>query len=170
MTALNIRVNGVDQAMGAMRTAILQGATLGVEKLGLRAEQIVKQHTPVGATGNLTTDVFAELHQPAPNLVEIVSVHPPADVYSGPVETGTKPHFPPSSALVLWVKQKLQVGDEKQALSIAFAIAKTIAKRGTKGAHMFQLAGNQVQTEAPGIMEREIAAALIAAGFGGKSL
>src|SRR5579864_3937344 len=131
---LNIRVASADQALGPMRSAILHGATNGIEKLGLRAEQLVHQHTPVGATGNLATGVFAELHQPAPNLVEIVSVHPPADVYSGPVEEGTKPHFPPTASLVLWVKQKLHISDEKQALSIAFAIARTIAQRGTKGA------------------------------------
>jgi hypothetical protein len=164
---LNITISGVDAAIGERRAAIMAGATAGMQKLGLRGEQLVKEHTPVGATGFLSGGVFAELHQPAPNLMEIVSVHAPADVYSMPVEEGTKPHFPPTSGLVLWVKQKLHIGDEKAALSVAFAIAKTIAKRGTKGAHMFQIAFNQLETEAPGIMEAEIAAALARAGVGG---
>ncbi len=166
---VGVKIAGVEEAMGEMRVAIMQGATNGVEKLGLRAEQILAQHTPVGATGLLRAGEFAELHSPAPNLVELIGVHPPADVYADPVEAGTRPHFPPTSGLVLWVKRKLGVSDEKQALSIAFAIAKTIARRGTKGAHMFEIAYNQLQGEAQGIVEAEIAKALAAAGFGGKA-
>ena len=168
MSGFNVQVSiaGVEQAMGEMKAAIMRGATLGMEKLGLRAEQILAEHTPAGATGMLKAGEFAELHSPAPNLVELVAVHPPASSYADPVEQGTQPHMPPTSGLVLWVKKKLGVADEKQALSVAFAIAKTIAKRGTKGAHMFEIAYNQVQGEAQGIIEVEVAKALAVAGFG----
>jgi hypothetical protein len=80
--------------------------------------------------------------------------------------------------LLLWVQKKLLITDEKKALSVAFAIAKTIARRGTKGAGMFDQALAQLQLEAPGIVEREIAIAIqewmagkerfdLMAGFGG---
>jgi hypothetical protein len=163
----NITINGLPKVLGDMQKAVLAGAAIGLEKVGLRGVPLVQDHTPVGATGNLFGGVFAEFHQEAPLMYEIIGVHPPADVYAGPVETGTGPHFPPTSALVLWVQKKLHIDDEKQALSVAFAIAKTIAKRGTKGAFMFDQAFQQLQLEAPGIVEREIAIALEQAGFGG---
>ena len=60
------------------------------------------------------------------------------------------------------------MGNEKQALSIAFAIARTIAKRGTKGVHMFDTTLEQLEKEGPGILEVEIATAVQKAGFGKK--
>jgi len=54
-----------------------------------------------------------------------------------PVELGTKPHFPPIGPIQHWVERKLGISGEKSK-SVAFAIAITIARRGTKGAHMFE--------------------------------
>jgi hypothetical protein len=164
---LKIQIHGLAEASLALLEAVQNGAEVGLEKIGLRGVPLIQDHTPVGATGNLFGGVFAEFHQDGPLMQEVIGVHPPADVYAGPVETGTRPHFPPPSALLLWVQKKLQIEDEKKALSVAFAIARTIAKRGTQGVHMFDQAFAQLQLEAPGIMEREIAVALEAAGFGG---
>jgi hypothetical protein len=164
---LKIQVHGLAEAAGELRVAILAGVAVGLEKVGLEAVPLVQEHTPVGATGNLFGGVFPEFHQDGPVMHEVIGVHPPADVYAGPVETGTRPHFPPPSALLLWVQKKLHIEDEKKALSVAFAISRTIAKRGTQGAHMFDQALAQLQLMAPGIMERAIAEALEAAGFGG---
>jgi hypothetical protein len=74
----------------------------------------------------------------------------------------------PIDALVLWVQKKLHVSNEKQALSIAWALAKSIKKRGMQGDQMFEEAFEQLKEEAPDILEREIAEALEAAGFGRK--
>jgi hypothetical protein len=164
---LQIRINGFAEATAELQSAILAGAAVGLEKVGLRGVPLVQDHTPVGATGNLFGGVFAEFHRDGLAMHEVIGVHPPADVYAAPVETGTRPHFPPPSALLLWVQKKLGIEDEKKALSVAFAIAKTIAKRGTQGAHMFDQAFAQLQLEAPGIMESEIAIAIEGAGFGG---
>ena len=57
--------------------------------------------------------------------------------YAVPVELGTKPHFPPIEPLVDWVRQKLDIADEKQARGVAFLIARKISRRGTQGAFMF---------------------------------
>jgi len=54
-----------------------------------------------------------------------------------PVEMGTKPHFPPVTALQYWVERVLRIEDETRARSVAFAIARKIARRGTKGQKMF---------------------------------
>lgn len=58
-------------------------------------------------------------------------------VYAIPVEMGTKPHMPPVAPLVLWAQQKLGVRG-KEAVSAAWAIARSIARRGTEGAWMFR--------------------------------
>jgi len=53
-------------------------------------------------------------------------------------ETGTRPHMPPVEPLKLWVRRILNIADEKEAESVAWAIAKTIAKYGTKAKPYFR--------------------------------
>jgi hypothetical protein len=163
----SIFISGLAQAPAELQAAIMAAIPVGLEKIGLRGVPLVQDHTPVGATGNLFGGVFAEFHQDGPVMEEIIGVHPPADMYAGPVELGTRPHFPPPSALLLWVQKKLGIENEKEAKSVAFLIARAISRRGTKGDHMFDKALDQLKLEAPGIMEREIAVAIEAAGFGG---
>ena len=55
-----------------------------------------------------------------------------------PVESGTKPHFPPIGPIQHWVQARLHIEDPKKAKSVAYAIAVTISKRGTKGKKMFK--------------------------------
>lgn len=163
------RITGVAEATGELKAAMLLGIAHGLEKVGLRGVQLVDQHTPVGATGNLIHGVFAQFHQEGPVMHEVIAVAPPAEVYAGPVETGTRPHFPPfDGSLLLWVQKKEPQLNEKQARSLAFLIARKISKKGTQGAHMFELAFQQLQQEAPGILEQQIAIAVEQAGFGGK--
>jgi hypothetical protein len=57
--------------------------------------------------------------------------------YVQPVDLGTKPHFPPIDALTDWVASRFNTSSEKQARGIAFAIARKIALRGTKGKRVF---------------------------------
>ena len=58
--------------------------------------------------------------------------------YAEFVEMGTRPHMPPVEKLYLWVRRKLKINDEKQIESVAYAIAKTIAKYGTKAKPYFR--------------------------------
>jgi hypothetical protein len=166
-SGFSIFISGLSQAPSELQAAIMAAIPVGLEKIGLRGVPLVQDHTPVGATGNLFGGVFAEFHQNGPVMEEIIGVHPPADMYAGPVELGTRPHFPPPSALLLWVQKKLGIENEKQAKSVAFLIARAISRRGTKGDQMFDQAITQLKLEAPGIMEREIAVSIESAGFGG---
>jgi hypothetical protein len=164
----SIFISGLAEAPAELQAAIMSAIPVGLEKIGLRGVPLVQDHTPVGATGNLFGGVFAEFHQAGPVMEEIIADHPPADVYVGPVELGTRPHFPPfDGSLLLWVKNKHPELDEKHARSLAFLIARAISRRGTKGQHMFDQALAQLKIEAPGIMEAAIASSLEAAGFGG---
>lgn len=71
------------------------------------------------------------------NVIKVSELHYRI-VYAAPyaefVEFGTGPHMPPVSAIERWVRLKLQKGDKSR--SIAWAIAKGIAKDGTE-AHPF---------------------------------
>jgi phage gpG-like protein len=51
-------------------------------------------------------------------------------VYAKPVEYGSRPHFPPVAPLELWARRKLGV-PARRARSVAFAVARKIARRGT---------------------------------------
>lgn len=90
-----------------------------------------------------------------------------ADRYAAPVETGARPHLPPVAALIPWVMRKLGAADEKQATSIAWAVAKSIEKKGTRGHEMFERAQIDLEPMAAPTIERAIAARLMAAGAGG---
>lgn len=70
-----------------------------------------------------------------------------------PVELGTRPHFPPITPLVDWVMAKLHVKDEKAARGIAFAIARKISVRGTRGAFMFEKSFARLEAKVRSIFE-----------------
>lgn len=55
------------------------------------------------------------------------------------LEDGTRPHFPPVSALRGWAKRVL--GDE----NLAFVVARAISRRGTKAHHMFRKGFDKVR-------------------------
>jgi hypothetical protein len=69
--------------------------------------------------------------------------------------------------LLAWVQKKFGIEDEKQALSMAFAVAKSISKRGTQGHEMFSRALEALEPIAPAVLERELALAFAAHGFTG---
>jgi len=54
-----------------------------------------------------------------------------------PVELGARPHFPPAQALLGWVQRKLGISDPREARSVAWLVARAIARRGTKAVEMF---------------------------------
>jgi hypothetical protein len=80
------------------------------------------------AFGYLRKSIHNEMFERGSNIIGETKTTSP---YAWPVETGSKPHWVPIGPLLLWAKRKL--GDEK----IAYAVQKAIAKRGTKGWHMF---------------------------------
>jgi hypothetical protein len=162
---MEIIVTGIEEVSAEMLAAIVDGVAHGMEKIGERGVGLVVEGTPVGATGNLAHTVFPHLEQNADVMTEVITNGPPADVYSAPVDLGSRPHFPPVDALIPWVIKKFGATDEQTARQIAFAIARKIARRGTQGAFMYEQALAILQEEAAEIMEVEIAEACAAAGF-----
>jgi hypothetical protein len=171
---VRIIVTGLAEASAEVKAAVSAGVAGGLNVAGTQGERLVKEtiassfgpRPPAVATGNLLNSVAFEVVRQADISRVTVFAGPPADVYAGYVETGTRPHFPPPSALLLWVERKFHPGSEKQALSIAFAIARTIAKRGTSAFRMFDRAFTVLEGQLGGIFEAAIARAIEAAGVG----
>jgi hypothetical protein len=111
------------------------------------ADEVVKniaERTKVGATGDLKASWHPEYANPG-KLTAKVGTHL-APHYGPDVEFGTRPHFPPIAALKEWAAKKL--GDA----NAAYAVARAIAKRGTKAQKPFQ----QGTTNVKQILEKEI--------------
>lgn len=137
---------------------------------GLVVEKIRQPHGQKPAAvafGNLVNAV-ATMHGGAGDrLYAMVTVAPPADLYAAPVETGTRPHWPPMEPIMRWVRKKLldtmtarfagSKGGEQEIKSRAFLIARKIARRGTEGHFMFQRAFNEGHEQAETLIDDQIA-------------
>ncbi len=175
--AWKITIKGAKEATAAVQAAIRAGMRDGLEVAGQVGKGFVQEfiRTPLFgkpaayATGIMHDAIAAEFQgAPAEGIFgrEVIFAQPPADQYAEYVETGTRPHMPPVKALLLWVKLKFGAQDEKSALGIAWAVAKTIAKRGTQGHWMFARAFRRLEPMLQGILERGIGGALERAGVG----
>lgn len=171
------QIRGVENLAPEMETAFHAGVQRGLETLGIKGAAMVQENisTPYGelppavAFGNLLASVVASFRRDATMATEIIGVSPNvgADLYAAPVETGTRPHMPPASALLPWVQKKFSDIDEKSALSLAFAIATKIRQRGTQGHFMFERAIEALEPMAPEILEAALAQAFREYGFTG---
>lgn len=171
-----IRIIGLEAATAEVKAAVAVGIREGIGIAAAQAEQMVKQNISSGyagmppriATRNLVNSIQFNISQSTGITRAIVFAGPPADTYVDPVEFGARAHFPPPNALLLWVKLKFRVSSEAQAKSIAFAVARKIARTGMRAFQMFGRAIETLQPQLQGIMEAAIARALTAAGVGGK--
>jgi hypothetical protein len=91
-------------------------------------EREVKEEVPRGATGLTAASITSDAWVVPAGVLGVVGSSQPA---LGFVELGTKPHMPPVKALIPWVRAVLGLS-AKEAPSVAFLIARKIAKRGTK--------------------------------------
>jgi len=173
------KITGADQVAPELQAAVKAGTMAGMEVIGIQGQRLVQNfiaapydgQPPAVFSGNLLASIVPHVFEEQ-SLVRLVigagNVNG-ADLYAAPVETGARPHMPPSEALVLWVHKKLGIEDEKQALSVAFAIAKTIAKRGSRGHEMFSRALVELEPLAGPILEHHIALSMQAAiAMGGR--
>lgn len=64
--------------------------------------------------------------------------------YAQAIEFGSDPHHPPVNAIERWVRLKLQIASVKRARQIAWAISKSISKRGTQPQPFLRPAVDQV--------------------------
>jgi hypothetical protein len=175
--AWGAKIQGVENQAPEIQAAVREGVQLGMEEIGIKGAEMVQQNiaTPYEGKpaavcfGNLEASIVSKFQWLGDAAHEIIGVNPQlgADRYAAPVETGARPHMPPPSSLLLWVQKKFGIDDEKEALSVAFAVAKNQAKRGTQGHQMFSRALEELKPIVPGALEKNIAIALARHGFVG---
>lgn len=147
----------LDKAPEALRVAIDLGSHKLLSEMQRTAVEII--HSPGGdrhpavAFGTLARSIQFEVANQPP-LGGTLFVAPPAadpatGLYAIAVETGTRPHFPPTAALLPWVLKKFPGADERKAKSFAFLIARKISKVGTKGIFFFERTRAEHEPRAP---------------------
>jgi len=177
--AWSAKLNGYEQLAPELQATARAGLLQGMENLGVEGARFVQDNIttpynglpPAVFTGNLAHSIAAQVIPDQALIRLIVGVTPSlgAGVYAPPVETGARPHMPSAMALIPWVMKKFGIADEKHALSAAYAVSQSMAKKGTKGHFMFSRALDQLEPVAPSILEAAIAQAFMRAGFGGES-
>ncbi len=131
------------QRLWAMASEVVTEEVLrAVTEADALLEHEIKALAPDGASGGgasgLKGSIIGVEQVGDQNVIGMVSA---SINYAIPVELGTRPHFIGKTgidSLVDWVLVKFPGSNEEAARNIAFAIATNIAKRGTKGSHMFQ--------------------------------
>ena len=121
----------------------------------LLLEREVADRTPVGVGGaaGLKGSIFAS--RPEVTDTAVVGLVSSSMAHALPVELGTKPHFPPITPLRDWAEKKLGI-DPGESKHVAFAIARKIAREGTKGAAMFQKAMQENEEQVLAMMENVV--------------
>ena len=117
-----------------------------VTRLVLRGERVTKEGTPVD-TGLARNSVTHEVEgSDIPRFAKWGS----KVQYMKALEFGSKPHWPPFSALQPWaVRHGFPAGKAG-----AFLVARAISRRGTPAHHMFSEAADQVKLVMPGELFR----------------
>ncbi|GJM12790.1 MAG: hypothetical protein DHS20C12_11930 [Pseudohongiella sp.] len=144
-------VQWLEQASQDSITELLAGVT----QAQLLYERHAKEGTPVGVGGGAGLRGSIASSQPQVLAEGVIGLVGTSLAHALPVELGTKPHFPPIAPLELWVQKKLGI-ESDQAKSVAWAIAKTIAKKGTKGQRMFGKAFEQTQGQMEQILTEAV--------------
>lgn len=113
-----------------------------------RAQADVQGATPV-FLNVLRGGTFSEIHGSGVSLHGKVAPPLAARDYAAVVEEGRRPgKMPPVSAIAAWVGRKLGVGVSP------FLVARAIARKGTKGRHMFRDAHKRAQGYVPDIFAK----------------
>jgi hypothetical protein len=97
-----------------------------------RGRRLLMQRSPVGVGATFRSAWSEPRELPDGKLgYEVVNDSPHAAI----VEYGSRPHMPPVDAIALWVQRKFQMS-EAQARKVAWAVAMSIKKNGTKPHHV----------------------------------
>lgn len=97
--------------------------------------------------GSITSDVAST---PAGVLGVVGSSQPAARF----VELGTRPHMPPVEALEPWVRAVLGVREPREVRSVAYLVARKIARKGTPAQYPMRRAVESVTGQITVIFER----------------
>lgn len=115
---LTMRIEGLETLQKALADPELVKGPIkdALTRAGLTVEARAKQKAPVD-TGRLRASIATKVEETRAIVGSNV-------LYASYVEFGTKPHFPPVSALTTWAR--------RHGFDSAFVLARAISQRGTK--------------------------------------
>lgn len=123
----------IDAAYARAPVAVERAVGRRIAGVLLELQSDVQEKTPT-AFGTLRASIGTNIDvKPGLGVTGIVGT---SLAHAIPVELGTRPHMPPVEPIRLWAQKKLGLTG-KEAVRAAWAIAKTISKRGTLGVGMF---------------------------------
>lgn len=104
----------------------------GMVEATMLLEREVKDVMPA-VSGLTRTSVFSDAFSTPAGVLGVVAS---SSIAAAAVELGTKPHMPPVAPIEAWVREKLGIAGP-EARGVAFAVARKIARVGTKAQHPF---------------------------------
>lgn len=122
MPQMTVQIEGLEELQARLSKApkLLEGAMRdGMKQATLLVERGAKERVPVD-TGRLRSSITSEVQSIGSSVRGVVGSNV---VYAPYVELGTRPHWPPISALETWAR--------RHGMS-AYVVARTIAARGTR--------------------------------------
>lgn len=135
---IDVRLEGVDEIARRWQAAPQRFAERMrgfMSRATLLLEGEVKKNTPVN-TGALRASITHQIKGVGAEMQGIVGT---VKQYAPYVETGTRPHWPPPAPIRYWVMRKLRLRGPALE-TVTFLVQRAIARRGTRGAQMFQKA------------------------------
>ncbi len=150
-TDIRIDTSDFENLAAAWRAApeiVAEEMTAAVWEGEFLLQRETQELTPVGVGGGGGLKGSIAARDPIVFADTVIGAVGTSLAHAVPVELGTRPHFPPVAPLRDWAEHVLGVsGDE--AKGVAWAVARKIAREGTKGAHMFERAfeTNRAQVE-----------------------
>lgn len=157
MIAFEGRVEGADLPTG--EEVVSPALEAAMTEALMLLERAVKIRTPIGATETARGSIASEQRwgsAPGRGVPLLRGIVGSPQAHVAVLERGRKPgaKMPPPDALELWVRRKLKIQDVKEARSVAFVIARSIARKGTEAVRMFELAATENEDKVLRIFEK----------------
>ncbi len=106
------------------------------------------------ASGLTAASITSDVASTPAGVLGVVGSSQPSALF---LELGTGPHMPPVQALEPWVKAVLGVRDPKEIKSVAFLVARKIAREGTPARYPMARAAQSVEGQVLAMVERAAA-------------
>lgn len=152
-----VEIKGMDEALKTFGNAphIFQAelrTAMGQSVVGVATA--AKKAAPVGVSGEMRASITSQVKMMTPPNVEGVVGSPlPYALY---MEEGTRPHYPPIGALLLWVQRVINPGNDRQIYAVAKGVQRAIGRRGTRARKFLAGAFDDNQNKIVGYFDKAL--------------
>ncbi|MFT4243556.1 MAG: hypothetical protein QM569_14885 [Acidovorax sp.] len=110
-----------------------------------------QENMPRGASDLTVASITSDVASTPAGVLGVVGSSQPSALF---VELGTRPHMPPAQALEPWIKAVLGIRDPKEVKSVAFLVARKIAREGTPAQYPMRRAAQATEGQIVALFER----------------